>query len=198
MNNGYISYMLRILAAQGALASVYTDPQDPEGFSAGFVEAADSGHVLMCDLNPWGQIEGWRVRRNQDVLNILYGEEYEQRLGMLMAYHHQYHKPFFADPPAEDSDLLLAVLLECKARGAIVSVIEGDDMVTGRVTEVNGLRLKLRIFDFFGREAEEETFTLREIELLEIETQEEQMYGILEELERQRLMLLPKEEPETT
>ena len=198
MNNGYISYMLRILAAQGALASVYTDPQDPEGFSAGFVEAADSGHVLMCDLTPWGQIEGWRVRRNQDVLNILYGEEYEQRLGMLMAYHHQHHKPFFADPPAEDSDLLLAVLLECKARGAIVSVIEGDDMVTGRVTEVNGLRLKLRIFDFFGREAEEETFTLREIELLEIETQEEQMYGILEELERQRLMLLPKEEPETT
>ena len=200
MNNGYITYMLRILAAQGALASVYTDPEDPEGFSAGFVEAADGSHVLMCDLTPWGQIEGWRVRRNQDVLNVLYGEEYEQRLGMLLAHHREHHRPFFADPPAEDTDLLLSVLLECRSRGEIVSIIEGDDMVTGRVVEANGLRVKLRIFDFFGREAEEETFTLREIELLEVATQEEQMYGILEEMERERMTLLPRvgEEPETT
>ena len=35
MTNGYMVYLLRILAAQGALASVYTDPDDPEGFSAG-------------------------------------------------------------------------------------------------------------------------------------------------------------------
>ena len=147
MNNGYITYMLRILAAQGALASVYTDPEDPEGFSAGFVEAADGSHVLMCDLTPWGQIEGWRVRRNQDVLNVLYGEEYEQRLGMLLAHHRQHHRPFFADLPAEDTDLLLSVLLECRSRGEIVSIIEGDDMVTGRVVEANGLRVKLRIFE---------------------------------------------------
>ena len=65
MTNGYMVYLLRILAAQGALASVYTDPDDPEGFSAGFVEAVDGQHVLMCDLSPWGQIDGWRVRRNQ-------------------------------------------------------------------------------------------------------------------------------------
>ena len=32
MTNGYMVYLLRILAAQGALASVYTDPDDPEGF----------------------------------------------------------------------------------------------------------------------------------------------------------------------
>ena len=58
MTNGYMVYLLRILAAQGALASVYTDPEDPEGFSAGFVEAVDGQHVLMCDLSPWGQIDG--------------------------------------------------------------------------------------------------------------------------------------------
>ena len=196
MNNGYIVYMLRILAAQGALASVYTDPEDPEGFSAGFVEAVDGQHVLMCDLSPWGQIDGWRVRRNQDVFQVLYGEEYEQRLGMLLAYHREHHRPFFSEPPAEDTDLLLSVLLQCRDRKEIVSVIAGEDMITGRVLEANGLRMKLRILDFFGREAEEETITLREIEVLEIGTQEEQMYGVLEEMERERLTLLP-EEPET-
>ena len=192
--NGYMVYLLRILAAQGALASIYTDPNDPDGFCAGFVEAVDGKHVLMCDLTPWGQIDGWRVRRNSDVLQILSGEEYEQRLGMLMAHHRQRHKAFFTDYPAEDTDLLLSVLLECKARNEIVSIIIGNEMITGRVTEANGLRVKLRIFDFYGREAEIETVTLREIEILEIDTQEEKMYGILEEMERQRMQLLPNEE----
>ena len=194
MNNGYMVYLLRILAAQGALASVYTDPNDPEGFSAGFVEAVDGQHLLMCDLTPWGQIDGWRVRRNADVLQVLAGEEYEQRLAMLLAHHKQHHRSFFTDAPAEDSDLLLSVLLECRARRAIVSVVMGEEMVTGRVVEANGLRMKLRLLDFFGREAEEETITLREIEILEIDTQEEKMYAILEELEAQRLTLLPPDE----
>ncbi|MBR5302766.1 MAG: hypothetical protein IKU38_08025 [Clostridia bacterium] len=192
--NGYMTYLLRILAAQGALASIYTDPNDPDGFCAGFVEAVDNKHVLMCDLTPWGQIDGWRVRRNSDVLQILSGEEYEQRLGMLMAHHKQRHKAFFTDYPAEDTDLLLSVLLECKARNEIVSVIIGNEMITGRVTEANGLRVKIRIFDFYGREAEIETVTLREIEILEIDTQEEKMYGILEEMERQRMTLLPNQD----
>ena len=191
--NGYMIYLLRILAAQGALASIYTDPNDPDGFCAGFVEAVDNNHVLMCDLTPWGQIDGWRVRRNSDVLQILSGEEYEQRLGMLMAHHKQHHKAFFTDYPAEDTDLMLSVLLECKNRNEIVSIIIGNEMITGRVVEANGLRVKLRIFDFYGREAEMETVTLREIEILEIDTQEEKMYGILEEMERQRMQLLPNE-----
>lgn len=195
MNNGYMVYLLRILAAQGALASVYTDPNDPEGFSAGFVEAVDGQHVLMCDLTPWGQVDGWRVRRNADVIQVLSGEEYEQRLAMLMAYHHERHRCFFTEAPAEDTDLLLSVLLACREKREIVSVIIGEEMITGRVLEANGLRVKLRLLDFFGREAEEETVTLREIEILEIGTQEEQMYAVLEELERQRMTLLPPEEP---
>ena len=194
MNNGYMVYLLRILAVQGALASVYTDPEDPEGFAAGFIEAVDGQHVLMCDLTPWGQIDGWRVRRNADVLQVLYGEEYEQRLAMLMAHHKQRHRPFFTDAPAEDTDLLLSVLLACRERNEIVSVIIGEEMITGRVLEANGLRLKLRLLDFFGREAEEETVTLREIEILEVGTQEEQMYAVLEELERERMTLLPPQD----
>ena len=192
--NGDMIYLLRILAAQGALASIYTDPNDPDGFCAGFVEAVDSKHVLMCDLTPWGQIDGWRLRRNSDVIQVLSGEEYEQRLAMLLTHHKQRHKPFFTDYPAEDTDLLLSVLLECRDRDEIVSVIIGNEMITGRVVEANGLRVKIRLLDFFGRKAEEETITLREIEILEIDTQEEKMYAVLEEMEKQRMQLLPTEE----
>ena len=77
-----------------------------------------------------------------------------------------------------------------------MSVILGNEMITGYVLEANGLRVKLRLLDFFGREAEEETVTLREIEILQIDTQEEKMYAELGEMERQRMTLLPgQEEP---
>ena len=150
--------------------------------------------MLMCDLTPWGQIDGWRVRRNSDVIQVLSGEEYEQRLAMLMAHHKERHRCFFTDYPAEDTDLLLSVLLECKARREIISIIIGNEMITGRVLEANGLRVKIRLLDFFGREAEEETVTLREIEILEIDTQEEKMYGILETMEAQRMTLVQPED----
>ena len=144
MTNGYMVYLLRILAAQGALASVYTDPEDPEGFSAGFVEAVDGQHVLMCDLSPWGQIDGWRVRRNQDVIQVLAGEEYEQRLAMLLAYHKQHHRCFFTEAPAEDTDLLGRAQkagvdgVEGGVKG--LPVAEGLLHSAGEVLEGGGLR----------------------------------------------------------
>ena len=52
---------------------------------------------------------------------------------------------------------------------------------------------KIRVLDFYGRPAEEEVINLREIEILEIATQEEQMYAVLEEMEKQRMTLLPTE-----
>ena len=78
----------------------------------------------------------------------------------------------------------------------IYKLTEGKHVAADQeiILEANGLRLKLRLLDFFGREAEEETVTLREIEILEVGTQEEQMYAVLEELERERMTLLPPQD----
>ena len=84
-------------------------------------------------------------------------------------------------------------------RGKVL-IVEDDRAICNfirRVLEANGLRVKLRLLDFFGREAEEETVTLREIEILEVGTQEEQMYAVLEELERERMTLLPPQDGES-
>ena len=50
---------------------------------------------------------------------------------------------------------------------------------------------KAGLLDFYGREAEVESVKLRDVEILEIDTQEEKMYAILEEMEKQRMQLLP-------
>lgn len=144
----------------------------------------------MCDLSPWGQIDGWRVRRNQDVIQVLAGEEYEQRLAMLLAYHKQHHRCFFTEAPAEDTDLLLSVLIACKERGEIVSVIMGDDMITAACWRPTVCGSNCGCWTSSAARRKKETVTLREIEILEIATQEEQMYAVLEEMARQEMTLL--------
>lgn len=194
MNNGYTLYILRLIAAQGALASVYTDPRDPEGFCAGFVECVSARHLLMAEVTPWGKLDGWRLRRTTDVFQVLSSEEYEQRLAMLLSHYRQQHVTFFESPLEEDDDILQKALESCRARRRVVSVLMGDEMLTGRVANLNDLRVTLRLMDFFGRPAEEETVPLRDIEVLSIDTEEERMYELLERLDAQRPQILPPEE----
>lgn len=194
MNNGYTLYILRLIAAQGALASVYTDPRDPEGFCAGFVECVSARHLLMAEVTPWGKLDGWRLRRTTDVFQVLSSEEYEQRLAMLLSHYRQQHVTFFESPLEEDDDILQKALESCRARRRVVSVLMGEEMLTGRVADLNDLRVTLRLMDFFGRPAEEETVPLRDIEVLSIDTEEERMYELLERLDAQRPQILPPEE----
>ena len=194
MNNGYTLYILRLIAAQGALASVYTDPRDPEGFCAGFVECVSARHLLMAEVTPWGKLDGWRLRRTTDVFQVLSSEEYEQRLAMLLSHYRQQHVTFFKSPLEEDDDILQKALESCRARRRVVSVLMGEEMLTGRVADLNDLRVTLRLMDFFGRPAEEETVPLRDIEVLSIDTEEERMYELLERLDAQRPQILPPEE----
>lgn len=194
MNNGYTQYILRLIAAQGALASVYTNPRDPDGFCAGFVECVSSRHLLMAEVTPWGKLDGWCLRRTTDVYQVLSGEEYEQRLAMLLSHYHQQHVTFFEAPLDEEDDILQCALKCCREKQRVVSVLIADEMITGRVTDLNDLRVTLRLMDFFGRPAEEETIPLRDVEVLSIDTEEERMYELLERLDAQRPQILPPEE----
>jgi hypothetical protein len=180
--NGYIQYLLHLVAAQGALASIYTDPGDPDGFFAGFLESVGPRHFLMAEVTPWGRLDGWRVRRTQDAFQILLGEEYEARLQILMKHYGEKHEALFAVPPPDEEDILFAVLEKCRRENRVISLVVGDDMITGRVTEVNQLRLKLAALSFLGADAGMEQLTLREIDMVSIDSQEERMYETLEQL----------------
>lgn len=202
--NGYIQYLLHLVAAQGALASIYADSAHPEEFFTGYVECVGARHFLMADVTPWGRMDGWRVLKTAAAQQILLGDEYEQRLGLLMMHYGETHKPLFAQPPREEDDVLYAVLEQCRQEGRVVSLMVGEDMITGRVSEVNELRLKLDAMSFFGTDAGVEQLTLREIDMVCIGTQEEQMYETLEHMMGgAQLRILredgsPDDEPENT
>lgn len=194
--NGYIQYLLHLVAAQGALVSVYTEPDDPDGFFSGYLECVDPRHFLMAEVTPWGRLDGWRVMRTQDAFQILAGEDFEERLSLLLAHYRQQHVTFFDAPLEEEEDILYRVLDKCRQEGRVISLVVGEDMVTGRIREVNELRVRLSTMSFFGMDAGEEVLTLREVEMVSIDSQEERMYETLERMAGgPQLRILREDEP---
>lgn len=179
MHNGYIIYLLRMLVREHAIASLYAEPQDPEGFTYVYVEQVTPRHVLLAAITPWGKLDGWWIRRTADIFQVLCGEEYEQRLAFLMAYHDQVHCPLLPAPPAEDADLMRVVLAYAIDRGQIVTLMTAEESFAAQPIQVDDLRLTLRALDLFGKAGEEEVLPLRDIEALSLGTEEEKMYDIL-------------------
>lgn len=181
MQNGYTYFLLRSLGQQQALVSIYCEPQDPEAFVFAYVEQVTARHVLMAAITPWGRLDGWWVRRTGDVFQVLYGEDYEQRMAFLLDFHHQQHQPLLPSTPAEDADLLHVVLSHAVAQGAIVTLMTAQESFPVLPLQVDSLRVTFRVLDLFGVPVEEGTMPLRDIEALSIGTEEEKMYALLRE-----------------
>lgn len=187
MTNRYSYYQLRVACQQHMMASLYVEPDDPDAFNAGYVEAATPRHVLLWNVTPWGQPDGWILRRTEDVLQVFMGDDYEVRLQMLMEMQGFAYAPLLEPAPAPEADLLSAVLQWAVDHKAVVSVMNDDDTFTGRVTYLDDLRIKMEVFDFFGTPEGEKQFPLRDMLMVAVGTSEEVMY---EKLNAERLKLL--------
>lgn len=187
MANKYSYYQLRIACQQHMMASLYTEPDDPDSFNAGYVEAVTQRHVLLWSVTPWGQPDGWLLRRTEDVLQVFMGDDFEIRLQMLLEMDGVGYVPLLAPPPGQDEDLLRRVLQLVERRGDMISIMTAEDTFTGTIIQLDDLRVSMEILDFFGAKDGERQFPLREMQVVAIDTQEERMYKRLHE---DRLKLL--------
>lgn len=181
MANKYSFYQLRVACQQHMIASLYTEADDPDAFNAGYVEAVTQRHVLLWSVTPWGDLDGWLLRRTEDVLQVFMGDDYEVRLQMLLEMAGAVHKPLMEPMPGPEEDLLSRLLKLAMEHEEIVSVQAGEETYTGRVTQVDDLRVTLSVFDFFGGIEGEQSFTLRDVVLVAVGTSEERMFKRLSE-----------------
>lgn len=187
MAHKYSYYQLRVARQQHMIASLYVEPDDPDAFHAGYVEAVTARHVLLWSVTPWGQKDGWMLRRTEDVLQVFMGDDYEVRLQMLLEMHEETYAPLLPEAPAEDADLMAVVLGHIQQSGEVLSIMTKEDTYTGIITYLDDLRLSMDVYDFFGAVEGPQSFPLRDITMLTLGTNEEAMY---KELNAERLKLL--------
>lgn len=176
MPNKYSYYQLRIACQQRMVASLYVEQDDPDAFNAGYVEAVTLRHVLLWMVTPWGVPDGWMLRRNEDILQVYMGDDYEVRLQMLLESQDFSFVPLFSPQTDPEDDLLFRMLALAKETNEVVSLMTDEDTFAGRVRHLDDLRVTLDLFDFFGAVEAQRPFPLRDIQMVALRTQEEAMY----------------------
>lgn len=179
--NKYSFYQLRVACQQHMMASLYVEPDDPDAFNAGYVEAVTQRHVLLWNVTPWGQPDGWLLRRTEDILQVFMGDDYEVRLQMLVEMQGFAYEALLDPAPDLEDDLQTRMLQAAQAREAIVSVMTAEDTYTGRITYLDDLRVGMDAFDFFGGEDGQRQFPLRDLQMVALDTSEEKMFRMLSE-----------------
>ena len=140
MNNatGYIAYQLKGLMADRAIASLFTDPNNPDDFIAGFVQAVNNRTTLVNAITPYGMMDGYFAIRLGAILEVQYDSIYAQRLALLMRMGNQGPQPL---PIREEEDALAFLLDISQRRGVAVTLWTASESYAGFVTQANDLFL---------------------------------------------------------
>ncbi|MBQ9008363.1 MAG: hypothetical protein IJ088_03415 [Clostridia bacterium] len=178
--NNYYAYLLRDLMERNQIVSVYSDSYHPDDFVVGRIEQMDSEHFLICEFTPWGEVDGYRIRRVQDVFSVLYGEEYEERIRLMRTLSEKRIRRILPQEENSEESLLLRVFRQCQVTKEIITLEIGMEGFSGRVLDCNSLYLTMGLLDYFGNPDGEETFEVRDIGIVQLRSGEEWMYRELE------------------
>ena len=177
-NDGFYLYQLRLFKEMGVLTSLFIDPQNPEDFIAGFIEAANSRQVMLRSVSPFGKYDGFIVTRLSDIDLIMGEDDYSIRLSRLLRARGE--QPTDTIEIEENEDLIHAVCRKGVKDDAVVTVwLQDNAEHVGRVLQLDDMRVTIGELDYFGRDPRPLTLTLREITMASIGSEDDNIYQLL-------------------
>ncbi|MDO4547059.1 MAG: hypothetical protein Q4D04_03075 [Clostridia bacterium] len=179
---GYIVYQLKELMRENLIALIYTDPDNPDDFIAGYIRNVNARTLLLASITPFGQPDGFYAIRISTVLDVLYDNVYAERLALLMELSGTSARNMSI---REDQDALEALLSMCAENGRAVTVWTATECYSGYVAHVNDLFLELEPVDFMGRRCIAMTFRLIDLDMVSVFSDEEVMYERLDRYHNQ-------------
>ena len=177
-NDGFYVYQLRLFKEMGVLTSLFIDPQNPDDFIAGFIEAVNQRQVMLRSVSPFGRFDGFIVTRLSDIDLILGEDDYSVRLARLLKARGEV--PTDEMDVEEGEDLIHAVCRKAVSEDTVVTLWLHDDTEhVGRVIELNDMRVTIGELDYFGRDPRPLTLTLREVDMASIGAEDDKIYQLL-------------------
>ncbi len=171
---GYIGYQLRALMNDRVIASVFSDPENPDDFIAGYLRAVNSRQTVIEAVSPYGKFDGFFAIKNACVNEALYDSVYAERLELLLRLNNA--QPGIMPMPEGEEDYMRHMLVWAKEHSRVVTVWTREDAFTGFVEIVDDLRLTVGVLDFMGKNPVPMQFALRDLELMSVGAEEERMY----------------------
>lgn len=171
---GYIGYQLRAIMNEGVIASVFSDPENPDDFIAGYLRMVNARQTIIEAVSPYGRFDGFFAIKNSCINEALYDAVYAQRLEILLRINNA--QPGVLPMPEPEDDYMRHMLVWAKEHQRVVTVWTHEDAYTGVVEMVDDLRLTVGVLDFMGKNPVPVQFALRDLELMSVGSEEERMY----------------------
>lgn len=174
---GYIGYQLREMMKQGAITSVFTDPQNPDDFIAGYVRAIGPKTTIIESIGPYGRFDGWFAIRLFCVIEVMLDAQYEGRLTRLIAINRE--QPMGLPDPQRDwseGDGIVLLLHHAHRQGCVVTCWTEAEAYTGFIEQLDDLYATMVLLDFMGQPCGEHRLKLLDVELASLGSEEERMY----------------------
>lgn len=105
MEENHILSVLKRSHEESLMVSVYSDRNEPEGFSAGFIDSLSAEQFVLKHVTPEGIQDGYIIRRTEDVFRVDAGGEYERRLELLYTLQKQRHEDFITGSVEQESSV---------------------------------------------------------------------------------------------
>lgn len=177
-NDGFSAYQLKMFKDLGVLTSLFIDPQNPDDFVAGFVEAVNARQVMLRSVSPFGKFDGFIVTRLSDIDLIMGEDDYSLRLSRLLRARGE--QPEDAIEVDENEDLIHAVCRKGLTDDKVVTLwLQDNAEHVGRVLHLDDMRVTIGELDYFGRDPRPLTLTLREVTMASIGSEDDNIYQLL-------------------
>jgi len=178
------SKMLAELASQRKLAAVYTDSDNVDAFSAGFVRGVGDDCFSMLTISREGEEDGLIVHRLSDVIRIEEKSRYLEQLHWLHENRGNVFHPWGgALPPSIGEDCLVSELKRALDDGLVVTIQlgpnAGQELLFGFVTAMDETTVTVSALTRYGESDGVSTVLLADIYRINCDTREEQVLAFL-------------------
>lgn len=185
MQDSSIMFFLKRSLINKTFASVFTNSEQPDKCSVGFVGALTEGHVLINHVTYTGLSDGFAIRRVEDIFRIDFDGQYEQKLEKLYFLQKQFHQELITSPISNEINLFKEVLVNSQRSGRVVDICidytESQEDVIGRVKEVNDIEVVISRISQEGKDDGESVLFLNDIIKLNCDSQDEHILQLLYE-----------------
>ena len=176
-NLALTAYRLRQLMGDNAIASLFTDDENPDDFIAGYVRRVNPIEAVVESISPYGQHDGFYIVRSSCINEVICDIVYAERLELLMQL--KPSPPFEMPLPGENEDYMRFSLEWARENARVVTVWTHTDSYVGFVEHADDLRATIGVLDFMGRDPVPMQILMKDIELISLGSEEERMYETL-------------------
>ena len=169
---------LQMIKNMDLLALIYSDPENTDSFSAGYISCIFSDDIIINHITSYGRYDGFVVKRIEDIYRIETKSKYCTKLSKLAK---QYNNLYDSISIHNDSGILSLLWFALKKEKYVSIGLCDNDLVdfSGKVISVDSKTVKVQSYDEYGDSDGENVFSIEDITFVSCDGEDENMLMIL-------------------